>query len=147
MELSLIWNEKYECMPQSELKALQIERLRETVSRVFYDAPFYRRAFQERGMGPDDVKSLDDLSRLPFTTKNDLRDNYPYGLFTVPLSEVVRVHASSGTTGKPVVGGYTRHDLEVWAEVMARSLTCCGATACSPVDSAHTAGPSGSAPR
>jgi phenylacetate-CoA ligase len=137
MELSLIWNEKYECMPRSELEALQIERLRETVSRVFYEAPFYRRVLQEIGMGPDDVESLDDLSRLPFTTKNDLRDNYPYGLFTVPLSEVVRVHASSGTTGKPVVGGYTRHDLEVWAEVMARSLTCCGATKHSVIHNAY----------
>jgi len=126
--LSLIWNEKYECMPRPELLALQNERLRETVGRVFYEVPFYRRALQERGLGPDDVKSVDDLDKLPFTTKNDLRDNYPYGLFATPMSEVVRLHASSGTTGKPVVNGYTRHDLEVWAEVMARSLTCCGAT-------------------
>ena len=126
--MSLIWNEKYECMPRPELLALQNERLRETVGRVFYEVPFYRRALQERGLGPDDVKSVDDLDKLPFTTKNDLRDNYPYGLFATPMSEVVRLHASSGTTGKPVVNGYTRHDLEVWAEVMARSLTCCGAT-------------------
>jgi phenylacetate-CoA ligase len=115
-------------MPRPELLALQNERLRETVGRVFYEVPFYRRALQERGLGPDDVKSVDDLDKLPFTTKNDLRDNYPYGLFATPMSEVVRLHASSGTTGKPVVNGYTRHDLEVWAEVMARSLTCCGAT-------------------
>jgi len=126
--LSLIWNEKYECMPREELQALQEERLRETVNRVFYEVPFYRRALQERGLGPDAVKSLKGLPRLPFTTKDDLRDNYPYGLFAVPLSEIVRVHASSGTTGKPVVDGYTRYDLGVWAEVMARSLTCCGAT-------------------
>lgn len=137
MKLSLIWNEKYECMPREELQLLQEERLRETVSRVFYEVPFYRRAFQERGLGPNDVKSLEDLSRLPFTTKNDLRDNYPYGLFATPLSEVVRVHASSGTTGKPIVGGYTRHDLEVWAEVMARSLTCSGATKNSVVHVAY----------
>jgi phenylacetate-CoA ligase len=126
--LSLFWNEKYEYLPRPELEALQEERLRETVNRVFYEVPFYRRALQERGLGPDGIKSLADLEKLPFTTKNDLRDNYPFGLFATPLSEVVRVHASSGTTGKPVVGGYTRHDLEVWAEVMARSLTCCGAT-------------------
>lgn len=126
--MSLIWNEKYECMPREELQALQEERLRETVNRVFYEVPFYRRALQERGLGPDAVKSLKGLPRLPFTTKDDLRDNYPYGLFAVPLSEIVRVHASSGTTGKPVVDGYTRYDLGVWAEVMARSLTCCGAT-------------------
>ncbi|MGD0154285.1 MAG: phenylacetate--CoA ligase [Thermacetogeniaceae bacterium] len=115
-------------MPREELQALQEERLRETVNRVFYEVPFYRRALQERGLGPDAVKSLKGLPRLPFTTKDDLRDNYPYGLFAVPLSEIVRVHASSGTTGKPVVDGYTRYDLGVWAEVMARSLTCCGAT-------------------
>jgi phenylacetate-CoA ligase len=126
--LSLYWNEKYERMPREELQALQAERLAETASRVYHEVPFYRRLLQERGIGPFDVKTLDDLPRLPFTTKDDLRDNYPYGLFAVPLSEVVRVHASSGTTGKPVVDGYTRHDLDVWAEVMARSLTCCGAT-------------------
>lgn len=126
--MSLYWNEKYERMPREELQALQAERLAETASRVYHEVPFYRRLLQERGIGPFDVKTLDDLPRLPFTTKDDLRDNYPYGLFAVPLSEVVRVHASSGTTGKPVVDGYTRHDLDVWAEVMARSLTCCGAT-------------------
>ncbi len=135
--MSLIWNEKYECMPRDELQAIQEERLRETVNRVFYEVPFYRRALQERGLGPDSVKSLDGLSKLPFTTKDDLRDNYPYGLFSVPLSEIVRVHASSGTTGKPVVDGYTRHDLGVWAEVMARSLTCCGATKNSVVHIAY----------
>jgi phenylacetate-CoA ligase len=135
--LSLIWNEKYERMPQEELRALQGERLRDTVGRAFYDVPFYRRALQERGIGPHDVRSAGDLARLPFTTKNDLRDNYPYGLFAVPLSEVVRVHASSGTTGKPIVAGYTRHDLEVWSEVMARSLTCSGATKNSVVHIAY----------
>lgn len=135
--MSLIWNEKYECMPRPELEKLQNERLRETVRRVFYEVPFYRRALQERGLGPDDVKSMDDLPRLPFTSKYDLRDNYPYGLFAVPLSEVVRLHASSGTTGKPTVVGYTRHDLEIWAEVMARSLTCCGATKHSVIHNAY----------
>jgi len=124
-------------MPRSELRALQEERLRNTVSRVYYEVPFYRRVLQERGLGPNDIQTLDDLTKLPFTTKNDLRDNYPYGLFAVPLSEVVRLHASSGTTGKPTVVGYTRQDLDVWAEVMARALNCCGATKQSMIHNAY----------
>lgn len=135
--MTLYWNEKCECMPRSELRALQEERLRNTVSRVYYEVPFYRRALQERGLGPNDIQTLEDLVKLPFTTKNDLRDNYPYGLFAVPLSEVVRLHASSGTTGKPTVVGYTRQDLDVWAEVMARALTCCGATKQSMIHNAY----------
>ncbi len=131
------WNERYECMPRSELHALQEERLRATVSRVYHEVPFYRHAFQKLGLMPSDIQTLDDLVKLPFTTKNDLRDNYPYGLFAVPMSEVVRLHASSGTTGKPTVVGYTRHDLDVWAEVMARSLTCCGAGKHSKIQNAY----------
>lgn len=131
------WNERYECMPRSELHALQEERLRTTVSRVYHEVPFYRHAFQKIGLLPNDIQTLDDLVKLPFTTKNDLRDNYPYGLFAVPLSEVVRLHASSGTTGKPTVVGYTRRDLDVWAEVMARSLTCCGASKNSKIQNAY----------
>lgn len=133
----LYWDKKHECMPRSELRALQEERLRQTVSRVYYEVPFYRHALQERGLGPNDIRSLDDLAKLPFTTKEDLRDNYPYGLFAVPLSEVVRLHASSGTTGKPTVVGYTRKDLDVWAELMARALTCCGATKHSMIHNAY----------
>ncbi len=133
----MYWNPKFECMPRAELEALQAERLRETVARVYYEVPFYRRALQERGIGPNDISSLDDLVKLPFTTKEDLRDNYPYGLFAVPLSEVVRLHASSGTTGKPTVVGYTRRDLDIWAEVMARALTCCGATKSSMIHNAY----------
>lgn len=124
-------------MPQKDIRALQEERLRETISRIYHEVPFYRRALQERGLGPNDIRTLDDLNKLPFTTKEDLRDNYPYGLFAVPLSEVVRLHASSGTTGKPTVVGYTRHDLDVWAEIMARSLTCCGATKHSMIHNAY----------
>lgn len=135
--MNLYWNEKYECLPRDELRRLQEERLREVVSRVYYEVPFYRRALQERGLGPNDVQTLEDLTRLPFTTKSDLRDNYPYGLFAVPMSEVVRLHASSGTTGKPTVVGYTRHDLEVWAEVMARALTSCGANKHSMIHNAY----------
>ncbi|MDN5325627.1 MAG: phenylacetate-CoA ligase [Moorella sp. (in: firmicutes)] len=124
----MYWNERYECMPEAELQELQLERLQATVKRVFFDVPFYRRAFQEIGLEPGDIKSLDDLQRLPFTTKQDLRDNYPYGMFAVPMSEIVRIHSSSGTTGKPTVVGYTRHDIDVWSELMARALVCGGAT-------------------
>jgi phenylacetate-CoA ligase len=121
------WNEKYECLPREELKALQLERLKQTVERCFYNVPHYRKAMQELNVEPDDIQSLSDLSKLPFTVKTDLRDNYPYGMFAVPLSEVVRIHSSSGTTGKPTVVGYTRNDLNTWSELMARSLTCGGA--------------------
>ncbi|MGI9861550.1 phenylacetate--CoA ligase [Moorella naiadis] len=124
----MYWNERYECMPEEELRELQMERLQATVKRTFFNVPFYRRAFQEIGLEPGDIKSLDDLQKLPFTTKQDLRDNYPYGMFAVPMSEIVRIHSSSGTTGKPTVVGYTRHDIDVWAELMARALVCGGAT-------------------
>lgn len=108
-------------MSREELQALQLKRLKETVERVYYLVPFYRRKFEEAGVKPSDIKSLEDLKRLPFTTKQDLRDNYPFGLFAVPLEQVVRIHSSSGTTGKPTVVGYTRHDMEVWTEVMVRT--------------------------
>ncbi|MDN5347246.1 MAG: phenylacetate-CoA ligase [Clostridia bacterium] len=124
----MYWNQKYECMPREELRQLQLERLKVTVERAFYNVPHYRRAFQELGLEPGDIKSLEDLQKLPFTTKQDLRDNYPYGMFAVPMSEVVRIHSSSGTTGKPTVVGYTRRDIDTWAELMARALVCGGAT-------------------
>ena len=124
----MYWNEKYERLPQSEIKMLQLERLKQTVERCYYCVPHYRQAMQELGIEPDQIKSLDDLQKLPFTTKTDLRDNYPYGMFAVPLSEVVRIHSSSGTTGKPTVVGYTRNDLNTWSELMARSLACGGAS-------------------
>lgn len=131
------WNEEYECMSREKLRALQEERLCETVKRVYEKVPFYRTAFQGIGLKPDDIESLDDLKNLPFTTKDDLRDNYPYGLFAVPLSDVIRLHASSGTTGKPTVVGYTRQDIRAWAEVMARALTCCGASKDSKIQNAY----------
>lgn len=131
------WNERCECMSRSELHALQEERLRATIDRAYHEVPFYRNAFQERGLLPSDIRTVADLAKLPFTTKNDLRDNYPYGLFAVPLSEIVRLHASSGTTGKPTVVGYTRRDLDIWAEVMARALTCCGASKNSKIQNAY----------
>jgi phenylacetate-CoA ligase len=135
--LTFYWNEECECMSPERLQSLQEERLCATVKRVYQEVPFYRHAFQKIGLKPEDIRTLDDLVKLPFTTKNDLRDNYPYGLFAVPLSDVIRLHASSGTTGKPTVVGYTRHDLAVWAEVMARALTCCGASKNSKIQNAY----------
>lgn len=114
-------------MGRDELKKVQNERLLETVERAYFNVPYYRTKMQEAGLGPESIHSLDDLHRLPFTTKQDLRDNYPFGLFAVPMSEIVRIHASSGTTGKPTVVGYTRHDIATWSEVMARTLTSAGA--------------------
>jgi phenylacetate-CoA ligase len=114
-------------MDRDSLRHVQSERLRDTVDRVYFNVPYYRAMMQERGIGPESIQSIDDIHKLPFTTKLDLRDNYPFGLFAVPMSEIVRVHASSGTTGKPIVVGYTRSDIAIWSEVMARTLTCAGA--------------------
>lgn len=122
-----IWNRHFECMDRDGIKHVQSERLRETVERVYFNVPYYRNKMQEAGLGPENIHSIEDLSRLPFTTKQDLRDNYPFGLFAVPMSEIVRIHASSGTTGKPTVVGYTRNDIATWSEVMARTLTSAGA--------------------
>ena len=122
----MYWNKSYECMPREKLQELQLERLKRMVNRIYHDVPFYRNKFQEKGLMPEDVKSLEDLQNLPFTTKIDLRDNYPYGLFTVPLEQIVRIHASSGTTGKPTVVGYTRNDISMWSELMARCLVAAG---------------------
>jgi phenylacetate-CoA ligase len=122
-----IWNRHFECMDRKGIRKVQSERLRETVERVYFNVPYYRNMMQEAGLGPESIQKIEDLSRLPFTTKQDLRDNYPFGLFAVPMSEIVRVHASTGTTGKPTVVGYTRSDIATWSEVMARTLTCAGA--------------------
>ncbi|MGI6712163.1 MAG: phenylacetate--CoA ligase family protein [Bacillota bacterium] len=124
----MYWNEKYECMEREELQELQLERLKQTIDRVYHNVYHYRKAMQEAGVEPGDIKSLEDLTRLPFTTKQDLRDNYPYGLFAVPLSQIARIHSSSGTTGKPTVVGYTRQDINNWAEIMARCFYCAGVT-------------------
>ncbi|NPV70354.1 MAG: phenylacetate--CoA ligase [Firmicutes bacterium] len=126
--MDLYWNRKAECMSRDELRALQVERLRATVRRAYDSVPHYRKALDERGVRPEHIRGIDDLRLLPFTTKQDLRDNYPYGMFAVPLREVVRVHASSGTTGKPTVVGYTRNDVGTWAELMARTIGCGGGT-------------------
>ena len=122
----MIWNEKVECASRTDMEAIQSERLIQTVKRIYHNNEGYRRKMQEKGLVPGDIKSIADLSKLPFTTKSDLRDGYPFGMFTVPMSEIVRVHASSGTTGKPTVVGYTRNDLQMWAEVVTRSLGMAG---------------------
>ena len=120
----MLWNETIETMDPSDLRNLQLERLKETVDRVYANVGVYRERMRSFGLVPEDIKTLDDLERLPFTDKADLRDNYPCGLFAVPRDEIVRVHASSGTTGKPIIAGYTRHDIDVWSEVVARCLGC-----------------------
>lgn len=124
----MIWNESRECMSRDELETLQSARLVKTVDRVYHNVEFYRKKMQSLGLEPGDIKGIEDLEKLPFTTKNDLRDTYPFGLFAAPQSEIVRVHASSGTTGKATVVGYTRKDLEVWSECVARALTMAGVT-------------------
>jgi len=122
----MIWDPEHETLPRPQLEALQLERLQKKVAEVYERVPFYRQSFRQAGLTPADIRSLDDLSRLPFTTKQDFRDNYPFGLLAVDREKVIRVHASSGTTGKPVVVAYTRNDLDMWAEMMARTLTAAG---------------------
>ncbi len=119
----MIWNETKECMSRDELMNLQSKRLVKMVDRVYHNVEYYRKKMQEIGLEPGDIKGIEDLNKLPFTTKQDLRDNYPFGLFAVPQSEIVRIHASSGTTGKATVVGYTRHDIEIWQECVARILS------------------------
>ena len=122
----MIWNPSVECATRDEMSAIQSERLIQTVKRVYHNIPSYRKKMQELSLTPADIQSINDISKLPFTNKSDLRDNYPFGMFTVPMSEIVRVHASSGTTGKPTVVGYTRNDLQMWAEVVTRTLCMAG---------------------
>ncbi|MBO8169442.1 MAG: phenylacetate--CoA ligase [Thermoanaerobacteraceae bacterium] len=124
----MIWDKTHECMDREQLQQLQLARLKETLHWVYERVPFYREKFDSVGLRPGDVKSLEDIRVLPFTTKDDLRDNYPFGLFAVPKEELVRVHASSGTTGKPVVVGYTAEDLDMWTDLVARMVTLAGVT-------------------
>ena len=133
----MYWNQEIECMSRKELDDLKLRRLKETVFRVYSFVPSYKDKMDKMGITPGDIQALEDISKLPFTTKQDLRDNYPFGLFAVPMTDVVRIHSSSGTTGKPTVVGYTRRDLERWAELMARALTCAGATRYSVVQNAY----------
>ncbi len=124
----MIWNETKECMSRDEMTHLQSARLVKLVDYVYHNVEFYRKKMQALDLMPGDIKGIEDITKLPFTTKDDLRDNYPFGLFAVPNSQIVRIHASSGTTGKATVVGYTRHDLDVWAECVARCLTMAGVT-------------------
>ncbi|PKN40557.1 MAG: phenylacetate--CoA ligase [Deltaproteobacteria bacterium HGW-Deltaproteobacteria-18] len=124
----MLYDVSNETMPREELEALQLRRLKAMVEKVYYNVPFYQGRFNEMNVRPEQIRSLDDLKYLPFTEKQDLRNNYPFGLFAVPRDNVVRVHASSGTTGKATVVGYTQRDVNTWAELMARSLMCAGAS-------------------
>ncbi|GAB4482936.1 MAG: phenylacetate--CoA ligase [Thermodesulfovibrionales bacterium] len=124
----MYWEPEQERMERDELAQLQLERLESTLNRVSLNVPFYRKKFDEMKIDIDSIRSVDDIRRLPFTTKNDLRDNYPYGLFAVPLREVVRIHASSGTTGMSTVVGYTKNDIKTWSNLVARVLTAAGVT-------------------
>ncbi len=126
MRKNMIWNETKECMSRDEMTALQSARLVKQVNHVYHNVEFYRKKMQEVGLEPGDIRGLEDIEKLPFTTKADLRDNYPFGLFAVPKSEIVRIHASSGTTGKATVVGYTRRDLDTWSESVARCITMAG---------------------
>jgi len=123
----MIWNEEFETLPREALEALQLKRLKSQIERVYAAVPYYRKKMEEAAVKPSDINRLEDLRKLPFTTKEDLRLNYPFGLFAVPFEQVVRIHASSGTTGKPTVVGYTKRDIDSWAELMARTLSCGGA--------------------
>jgi len=123
-----MYSRDIETMPEKKMKELQLERLKWSVKHAYNNVPFYKNKYDEAGFHPDQLKSLDDMQRIPFLTKQDMRDNYPYGLFAVPLNKVVRVHASSGTTGNATVVGYTKNDVEVFAEVVARSLSAYGVT-------------------
>lgn len=124
----MILDPYYECMALEQRRELQLRRLRETVARMAVNVPWYAQKFAEIDFAPQDLKSLEDLAHLPFTTKDDIRDSYPTGLFAVPASEIVRIHASSGTTGRPIIGGYTAEDINLWAETMARTICCGGGT-------------------
>jgi phenylacetate-CoA ligase len=124
----MIWNETMECMSREDMRKLQGIRLKKTVEKVYHNCEPYRKRMQEKGVTPADIQSIDDIVKLPFTSKKDLRDYYPYGLLSSPISEIVRIHASSGTTGKPIVAGYTQNDLNIWGEVGARCFTAYGLT-------------------
>ena len=122
----MIWNETKECMSRDEMANLQSVRLVKLVDRVYHNVEFYRKKMQKVGLEPGDIRGIEDLERLPFTTKDDLRDTYPFGMFAVPNSQITRIHASSGTTGKATVVGYTRKDIDVWSECVARCISMAG---------------------
>jgi phenylacetate-CoA ligase len=133
----MIYHEEFETLPREALEALQLKRLQAIVQRVYATVPFYKKKYEEINLKPDQIRSLNDLRRLPFTMKKDLRDNYPFNMFAVPMSSVVRVHASSGTTGKPTVAGYTARDINLWSDLMARTLMAAGVTRTDIVHNAY----------
>lgn len=122
----MIWNSEMECMPREKMRQLQGEKLRRIVRHAYDNSTFYRKRLDAHGVHPDDIKDIDDIVKLPFTVKQDLRDNYPFGMMAVPMSDIIRLHASSGTTGKPIVVGYTKEDIDKWSESIARYLTAFG---------------------
>jgi phenylacetate-CoA ligase len=124
----MFWNPSMERMPVEDLKEIQEKKLRALVNNVYNYSPFYKRKFKELGLHPSDIRGLEDLPKLPFTKKQDLRDNYPFGMFAVPISQIIRFHASSGTTGKPTLVGYTENDIRMWVESLCRGLVSCGVT-------------------
>ena len=126
MANSKYWNEKIETMPRAELERLQLRKLKEQLKHCYEDSTFYRKKFKEAGLKPEDIKTLEDIQKIPFTVKNDLRDNYPLGMLAVKPVDVVEIHASSGTTGNPIIGPYTQNDMDVWEELMARSIYTTG---------------------
>lgn len=134
---ALIWNKEFETMPRPELQKLQLEQLKELVARVTSTVPYYRNLYARAGVSADDIQALEDIAKLPFTYKQDLRDHYPFGMFAVPVGELKQIHATSGTTGKMTVTGYTASDMEVWAETMARVYTSGGATADDMIHNAY----------
>lgn len=123
----MIWNQKAECMSRDDIEELQLKKLQKTVKRAFEKVPFYKEKYTKADVYPEDIESLEDIEKLPYTTKDELRKGYPFGIFAVDQSEIIEIHSSSGTTGKPVVSGYTRKDLDIWGEIMARGLTMMGA--------------------
>jgi len=135
-ESTYMYDRAAETMPRTDIEALQLVHVKQTLARAYGKVPHYKMRFDEAGVGPDDLKTLDDLKRFPFTVKTDLRDNYPFGMFAEPRESLIRLHASSGTTGKPTVVGYTPADIELWTDLMARSLACAGAH---PGDIVHNA--------
>lgn len=124
----MIWNKEAECMNRKDMQELQLQRLKEVVNRAYENVPFYKKRLDEIGLKPEHIKQLKDIEKIPFTTKDDLRDNYPYKLFAAPMKKIVRIHASSGTTGKPIVVGYTKNDVEIWSEQVARIIVAAGGT-------------------
>jgi len=120
------WNERIETMPTEEIKKLQLQKLKEQIKHCYENSSFYRRKFDCVGLKPKDIRSLDDLQKIPFTVKSDLRDNYPFGMVATKSDEIVEIHASSGTTGNPIIGAYTKSDMDMWQELMARSIYTTG---------------------